>query len=385
VEELPVLMDLSEDERVFVTAASGFVDKELRPAIAPYVREHQFPTPIVRAFAQAGFMGTAYDPAYDGGGLGTRGAALLCELLAEAEPGFAAIYLCNSAPMTAIAKYGSPELKERWLGPLCRGETIASFGVTEPHGGSDVAQIRTRAVQDGDHFVLTGSKVFSTNAGTPLHGLSTVVAVTDPDRGPKGLSTFVVPVGTPGFSVGKAGKKIGWRIADSVELFLDNCRVPASFMVGQRGDGLKQILTTLSVGRVLVAATALGLARKALKLASTYAAGRKFSGRTILENQGVAFALADIATKCHAAELMIRNAAMLIDEERSFRTETSMTKLFASELALEAANTAIQVHGGYGVFEEYDVSGLLGEAKVLQLVEGTSEVQRIVIARSLVN
>lgn len=378
-------MDLTEDERMFVTAASGFVEKELRPAITPFVREHKFPTPLAKAFAEAGFMGTAYDPAYEGGGLGTRGAALLCEMLAEEEPGFAAIYLCNSAPMTVIAKYGSDELKKRFLVPLCRGEIIASFGVTEPHGGSDVAQIKTRAVQDGDHFVLTGSKVFSTNAGTPLHGLSTIVAVTDPERGPKGLSTFVVPVGTPGFSVGAAGKKIGWRIADSVELFLDRCRVPASFMVGERGDGLKQILTTLSVGRVLVAATALGLARKALRLATAYAAGRKFGGRGILENQGIAFPLADIATKCHAAELMIRNAASLIDEDRSFRTETSMTKLFASELALEAANAAIQVHGGYGVFEEYDVSGLLGEAKVLHLVEGTSEVQRIVIARSLVN
>src|SRR5882724_12635931 len=155
-------MDLSEDERMFVTAASGFAEKELRPKIAPYVREHQFPTPLVRAFAQAGFMGTAYDPAYDGGDLGTRGAALLCELLSEVEPGFAAIYLCNSAPMTAIAKYGSAELKQRWLGPLCRGETIASFGVTETHGGSDVAQIKTRAVADGDHYVLSGAKVFST-------------------------------------------------------------------------------------------------------------------------------------------------------------------------------------------------------------------------------
>jgi alkylation response protein AidB-like acyl-CoA dehydrogenase len=378
-----MLMDLSEDEQMLLNAAAGFVAKELRPAIAPFVQEHRFPTALVRSFAKAGFMGTAYDPAYDGGGLGTKGAALLCELLAQAEPGFAAIYLCNSAPMSVLARFGSDALKRQWLGPLCRGEMIASFGVTEPHGGSDVAQIKTRAEADGDHYVLTGSKVFSTNAGTPLHGLSTVVALTDPDRRPKGLSTFVVPVGTPGFSVGKANRKIGWRIADSVELFFDRCRVPASFMVGKRGDGLRQILTTLSIGRVLVAATALGLARKAIGLATTYARERKVFGRSILENQGIAFPLADVSTKCHAAELMIRNAATLIDEDRPFRTETSMTKLFASELALEAANAAVQVHGGYGVFEEYDVSGLLGEAKVLQLVEGTSEVQRLVIARAL--
>jgi len=380
-----MLIDITDDERMLLEAAGAFVEKDLRPAIGAFVAEHRFPTPLVQTFGRAGFMGTAYDPTYDGGGLGTRGAALLCELLAQAEPGFAAIYLCNSAPMSVLARFASDELKRRWLAPLCRGEFIASFGVTEPHGGSDVAQIRTRAVADGDDYVLSGSKVFSTNAGTPMHGLSTVIAQTDPELGAKGLSTFVVPVGTPGFTVGKPGRKIGWRIADSVELFFDQCRVPASFMVGKRGDGLRQILTTLSIGRVLVAATALGLARKALKLAVSYGRDRKLFGRSILENQGIAFPLADITTKCHAAELMIRNAATLIDEDRPFRAETSMTKLFASELALEAANAAVQVHGGYGVFEEYDVSGLLGEAKVLQLVEGTSEVQRLVIARTLVS
>jgi alkylation response protein AidB-like acyl-CoA dehydrogenase len=225
--------------------------------------------------------------------------------------------------------------------------------------------------------------VFSTNAGTPLHGLTTVVAVTDPDRGPKGLSTFAVPVGTPGFSIGKPGRKIGWRIAPSCELFFDGCRVPRSSMIGNRGDGLKQILTTLSIGRVLVAATALGLARKAKRLAVEYGSQRKLFGRAILENQGLSFPLADILTKCYAAELMIHDAAGLVDDGRSFRGQTSMVKLFASELAVEAATLAIQIHGGYGVFEEYDVSGLLGEAKVLTLVEGTSEIQRLVIAREL--
>jgi len=383
--KLPQLGELGEDERLMLAAASRFVERELKPALTSYVSEHRFPTPLVKAFGAAGFMGTAYDAAYGGAALGTRGAALLCQLLAEAEPGFAAIYLCNSAPMTLLAKFGSEELKQRWLTRLCSGEIIASFGVTEPHGGSDVACIKTRAVTDGDHFVISGSKVFSTNAGTPLHGLSTVIAVTDPERGPKGLSTFVVPVGMPGFSVGKPGKKIGWRIADSVELFFDQCRVPASSMIGWRGDGLRQVLTTLSIGRVLVAAAALGLARKALNLASTYASERKFAGRSVIDNQGIAFPLADLATKGHAAELMIRNAATLIDADQPCRTETSMTKLFASELALEAANVAIQVHGGYGVFDDYEVSGLLGEAKVLQIVEGTSEVQRMVIARSLMN
>jgi alkylation response protein AidB-like acyl-CoA dehydrogenase len=380
-----MLLDLSEDERLLRDSVAGFAAKTLQPKIGPYVARHEFPTELVKAFCGLGLMGTAYDPAFEGSGLGTKGAAIVAETLAMAEPGFAAIFLCNSAPMTVLARYGSEPLKHDWLAKLCRGEMIASFGVSEPGGGSDVASIQTRAIEDGDHFVLKGSKIFSTNAGTPLHGLSTVIAATDPERGPKGLSTFVVPVGTPGFTVGKAGHKVGWRIADSVELYFDNCRVPKSHMIGARGDGLRQILTTLSIGRILVGATALGLARKAMNLARTYGAQRKVGGRPIFDNQGLTFPAADVMTKIHAAELMIRNAACLADAERPFRSETSMAKLFASELATDAVDLAVQIHGGYGVFEEFEISGLWGEAKVLQIVEGTSEVQRIVIARELMS
>lgn len=378
-----MLLDLSEDETLLKESLEQFAAGSIRPKIKPFVDRHEFPTELVKEFLSLGFMGTAYDPDFAGGGLGVRGSAIVAEVLARAEPGFAAIYLCNSAPMSVIARYGSDELKRKWLEPLCRGDFIASFGVTEPSGGSDVASIKTRAVEDGDSFVLSGSKVFSTNAGTPLHGASTFVAVTDPELGPKGLSTFVVPVGTPGFKVGKPGRKIGWRIADSVELFLDECRVPKSHMVGNRGDGLKQILTTLSLGRILVGASGLGLARKAMDLAKIYGAERKVGGTPIFNHQGLTFPLADGLTKIHAAELMIRNAACLADAGRPFRLETSMAKLFATEMASEVADIALQVHGGYGVFEEYEVSGLPGEARVLRILEGTSEIQRLVIAREL--
>jgi butyryl-CoA dehydrogenase len=378
-----MLLDLSDDERLLKDSVGAFAEKTLAPAIRPYVAKHEFPTDLVKNFCALGLMGTAYDPAYDGGGFGTSGGAIVAETLAMTEPGFAAIFLCNSAPMTVIARYGSEALKQAWLTRLCRGEMIASFGVTEPGGGSDVATIKTRATEDGDHFVINGSKIFSTNGGTPLHGLSTVIAVTDPDRGPKGLSTFLVPVGTPGFSVGKAGHKVGWRIADSVELYFENCRVPKESMIGQRGDGLRQVLTTLSIGRILVGATALGLSRKAIGLAKKYGEQRKVGGKPIFDNQGLTFPAADILTKIHAAELMIRNAAQYADQERPFRTETSMAKLFASELATQAVDFALQVHGGYGVFDEFEISGLWGEAKVLQIVEGTSEIQRLVIARGL--
>jgi len=376
-----MLMELSNDERMLKDSVDSFCQRALRERIRPYVERHEFPTDLFREFLALGLMGTAYSSDFGGGDLGTRGAAIVSEVLARVEPGFAAIYLCNSAPMTVLARYGSDELKGEWLTRLCQGEMVASFGVTEPGGGSDVASIKTRAVQDGDHFVINGAKVFSTNAGTPLHGVSTVIAVTDPDLGSKGLSTFVVPVGTPGFSVGKASRKIGWRIADSVELYFDNCRIPKSHMIGNRGDGLKQILTTLSIGRILVAAASLGLARKCIDLAKDYGQARKVGGKPIFTNQGLTFPLAHVLTKIHASELMLRNAACLSDSGLPFRTETSMVKLFASELAGEAAEIALQVHGGYGVFDEYEISGLMGEAKVLQIVEGTSEIQRLIIAR----
>src|SRR5690606_32775794 len=376
-----MLIDFNDDERMLTEAVRRFAQQQLAPAMPRHLSDHEFPTELVKAFGQMGFMGTSYDPEYGGGGLGTRGAALVAELLARVEPSFAAIFLCNSAPASLIARYGNDTQKRQWLQAINEGKMVASFGVTEPQGGSDVAAVKTTAVLEGNEYVINGQKMFSTNAGTPLHGFSTVVAVTDPDAGAKRLSSFIVPVGTPGFSVGKPARKIGWRFAGSVELFFDNVRIPKEYLIGQRGDGLKQVLTVLSVGRILVGATGLGLARRAIDLAKSFGRDRKVLGKPILEHQGLSFPLADILTKIHAAELMVRNSATLVDEGRPFRNETGMTKLFASELAVEAALKAIQVHGAYGVFEEYPVSGLLGEAKVVQSAEGTSGTQRLVIAR----
>jgi butyryl-CoA dehydrogenase len=376
-------MDFADLRDDLLDSVTRFARERVTPAITPHLEKHSFPAELVAEAGALGLFGTAYDPAFGGAGLGVRGAALVAEELARAEPSFSAIYVCHSAPATLLDRYGSDALREKWLRPANEGRFIGSFGVTEPHGGSDIANIRTRAVEDGDDFVLTGAKVFSTNAGTPSHGFTTIVAVTDPDMGAKGLSTFLVPVGTPGFSFGQRKPKIGWRAADSVELFLDNVRLPKANMIGRRGDGLKQVLTVLSIGRILVAAIGLGLARKAVDLSRQYGRERKLFGASILAHQGLAFPLADLLTEIHAAELMIANAARLVDEGKPFRVETSMTKLFASQLAVKAASQAIQVHGGYGVFSEYPVAGLLGEAKVLEIVEGTSEMQRMVIAREL--
>jgi len=378
-------MEFSEYQAALDDSVTRFAREKLAPGIGAHLENHTFPTELVAECGRLGLFGTAYSPDFDGAGLGVQGAAMVAERLARVDPSFAAIYICHSAPASLLDRYASAELKEKWLRPSNQGRFIGSFGVTEPHGGSDIANIQTRAVEDGDDFVLTGAKVFSTNAGTPPHGFTTIVAVTDPDKGAKGLSSFVVPVGAAGFSFGQRKSKIGWRVADSVELFLDGVRVPRSNMIGIRGDGLKQVLTVLSVGRILVAAIGLGLARKAIDLVRDYGRERRLFGASILAHQGLAFPLADILTEIHAAELMIANAARMVDEGRPFRTETSMAKLFASQLAVKAALQAIQVHGGYGVFDEYPVSGLLGEAKVLEIVEGTSEMQRMVIARELLS
>lgn len=376
-------MDFASFRDDLHATVTRFTAERLLPGIGAHLQDHTFPAELVAEAGSLGLFGTAYDPEFGGTGLGVRGAALVAEELARGEPSFAAIFVCHSAPATLLDRYASAALKGQWLQPANEGRFIGSFGVTEPHGGSDIANIRTRAVEDGEDFVLNGAKIFSTNAGTPPHGFTTVVAVTDPQLGPNGLSSFLVPVGTPGFTFGRRKSKIGWRVADSVELFLDNVRVPKANMIGKRGEGLKQVLTVLSIGRILVAAIGLGLARKAIDLAREYGRERKLFGGSILAQQGLAFPLADIATEIHAAELMIANAALLVDEGRPFRVETSMVKLFASQLAVKAALQAIQVHGGYGVFDEYPVAGLLGEAKVLEIVEGTSEIQRLVIVRSL--
>lgn len=377
------MLDHTEDEAMLVDAVERFCREQLADALPAHSREHRFPTELVRAFGELGYLGTAYDPAYGGAGLGTRGAALVAEILARTEPSFAAVFLCNSAPASLIVRFGSDEQKREFLEPVCAGRMIGSFGVTEPHGGSDVASIRTKALRDGDDWILSGAKIFSTNAGTPLHGFSTVVAVTDPDKGPKGLTSFVVPVGTPGFSVGRPAAKIGWRFADSVELYFDDVRIPDRSRIGDPGDGLKQVLSVLSIGRVLVAATGLGLARRAIDLSIAHGRDRRLFGKSILEHQGLAFPLADVLTGIHAAELMVRHSAMLVDSGRPFRNETSKTKLFASQLAVDAALKAVQVHGALGVFEDCPAASLIGEAKVLEIVEGTSEIQRMVIAREL--
>jgi alkylation response protein AidB-like acyl-CoA dehydrogenase len=374
-------LPLNEDERALADALDRFIAGSLAPTIGTYVANHAFPEPILREFLSLGFMGAAFPDALGGAGLGLRGGGLVVERLAQCDPGFAAIVLCNSASMSVLSRFATPEQQARWLVPLIKGEMLSSFGVSETQGGSDPASTRTSAAWTGTDWVLNGSKVFSTNAGTALHGLSLVLAQTDPAAGTRGLSTFIVPAGTQGFTIAPPRKKIGWRVAPTVELYFDNVRLPSDHQIGRPGDGLKQVLVALAAGRILVAACALGLTGKALAAASAYARDRYLQGEPIISNQAVSFRLVDLGARYLAAALLTRHAADLVDTGHAARAETSAAKLLASELAVDAALTAVHLHGAYGIFYDQDVSGLIGEAKVLEIVEGVSEVQRLLMAR----
>lgn len=377
----PRELPLTDDEQALAAALDRFVEGTLAPTIDRHVRDHSFPETIVREFLSLGFMGAAFDEDNGGAGLGVRGGALVVERLARCDPGFAAIVLCNSASMSVLARFANGDQKARFLSPLITGEMISSFGVSEPQGGSDPSATRTRAERRGTDFVINGAKVFSTNAGTELHGLSLVLAQTDAAAGPRGLSTFVVPKGTPGFTIARPRDKIGWRVAPTVELFFDDVRVPADHLVGKPGDGLKQVLVALAAGRVLVAACALGLTRKALETAGRYAGARELRGKAVLSNQSVGFRLADLGARLLSASLLTRHAAELLDAGLPARAEASAAKLIASEMAVDAALAAIHLHGAYGIFEEHEASRLIGEAKVLEIAEGVSEVQRLLLLR----
>lgn len=375
--------DLSDEQVLLQRTVREFAQARIAPTIREHLERETFPREIVRGLAELGVFGLPYPEASGGGGAGLLTFALVVEEIARASPSVAAIVLANSAPATLIALSGTEEQKRRWLVPLARGERLGAIALTEPSGGSDTAAVRTRARAADGGWVLDGGKTFITNAGTELSGLAVVAAATEADEARDRLSAFIVPTDTPGFVTGRKLEKIGWRAASTCELFFEACRLPAEALLGARGTGQRQMLVSLTYGRVLVAATAVGLAQACYDHACRYAAERTAFGRSIGGFQGVSFKLVDLAVQLEAARLLTHKAAARSDAGRPFRAEASMAKLFASEVALEAARQAIQVHGAYGISREHPVSWLLGEAKVLEIVEGTSEIQRLLLARLL--
>lgn len=374
---------LTSEQELLRSTVRAFAEREIAPRIGAYVEADAFPEPIVRGLADLGVFGLPFREADGGSGAGMVAFALALEEIARIDVSVAAIVFAHSSPATILSVYSSDEQRARWLVPLAEGRLLGAIGLTEPSGGSDAAAVRTTArpvpADQGGDWVLNGGKTFITNTGTPMPGLAVVVGRTPAG----GLSAFVVPDGTPGYRVGRPLHKIGWRAATTCEVFLEDCRVPADHLVGREGDGLRQALTAITYGRVCVGAIATGLARGAWEQAVAYGRARQTFGRPVTDRQSISFGLAELATRIDAARLLTWRAAALADSGASFRAEASMAKLFATRTALDAAETAIQVHGAYGVSREYPVAKMLGDAKVLEIIEGTSEIQLLLLARLL--
>jgi butyryl-CoA dehydrogenase len=372
----PELLLLRETTRTFAQA-------EIAPVIGGLLEREEFPVALVRRLGSLGVMGLPYPEALGGSGAGLLAFALALEELARVSPSVAAIVFAHSSPATLIYLNGDAQQKREWLVPLAHGEMLGAIGLTEPVGGSDVGNLQTRATRTADGWVLNGQKTFITNTNTELTGVVVVAAVTDAADPRHRLSSFIVPAGSTGLVTARPMRKIGWRIASTCDLFFDDCRLPPSALLGTEGDGARQMLTAVTYGRVCVGAIGLGLAEACFDAAKAYANRREAFGQRIASFQGIGFPLADLAVRIEAARLLTYRAAWRADSGKAFRADASMAKLFGSELAVDAARLAIQVHGASAISREHPMSWLLDEAKVLEIVEGTSEIQRLVLSRLL--
>jgi len=359
-----------------------FARNEVAPKAIEVDEKEIFPHETFKKMAELNLLGLPFEEKYGGAGMDYISYTITLEELARACASTALSYSAHvSLAANPIAQYGSEEQKEKYLKPLATGEKIGSFCLTEPDAGSDAAHIQTTAVKKGNEFILNGSKMFITNA--EVADIFVVAAVTDKEKGHRGISNFIVERGMPGFEIGKKERKCGMRASPTCVLHFNDCRVPQENLLGEYNNGYAQFLETLDGGRVGIAAQALGIAKEAFKRAMLYAQERKQFGRLIGDFQAIQFKLADMATKIYAGENMIYHAAWLKQNGKPYKKEAGMAKLFATEAATEIANQAIQIHGGNGYIREYEVERLWRDAKLLEIGEGTSEVQRLVIYRQI--
>ena len=372
--------DLSDEQRLFRDTVREFAEGEIGPVAEELDREGRFPVELVRRAAELGLMGIPLPEEWGGAGAGTVSYAIAVEELARVDSSFAITVAAHTSLGTMpIHLFGSDEQRQRWLPDLAAGKGLGAFGLTEAGAGSDAGATRTTARAENGEWVIDGSKMFITNAGTEISGCVTITARTAPEE----ISNFVVPNGTPGYDVGPPLKKMGWKSSDTRPLAFADCRVPSDNLLGPRGEGLHQFLEILDGGRISVAALGLGLAQGAYELALGYARTRQQFGRAIARFQAVQFKLADMATEIAAGRALTYHAAWLKDRGRPFAHEASMAKLYTAELACRVADEAVQIHGGYGYMDEYAVSRFYRDAKILEIGEGTNEIQRLVIARGL--
>lgn len=372
--------DLTEEQQMIKKMIREFTDEVVAPGAIDRDRTKEFPVEVFKRLSDMGMMGLPFSEEYGGGGADTISFAIVTEELSRACASTGITYSAHiSLGGAPLNLFGTEEQKHKYLTPICTGESFGAFGLTESNAGSDAGGTQTTAKEDGDDYVINGSKVFITNASYAKH--LAITAITGNEGGNKEISAIIVPTDAEGFTVIDNYEKMGLNASNTTELVLDNVRVPKENLLGTRGNGFRQFLVTLDGGRIGIGAMAVGIAQAAFDRALRYSKERKQFGKTLSEFQITQFKLADMAMKIELARTMVHKAAWLKDQGRPFSKEASMCKLYASEIAMEVASEAIQIHGGYGYMKEYEVERYMRDAKLLEIGEGTSEVQRMVIAR----
>ncbi len=373
---------LTEEQLAVKEAAREFAQKELKPGVIDRDRDMRYPTDEVRKMAALGFLGMMVSPEYGGGGMDTVSYVLAMEEISKIDNSCSVIMSVNNSLVCwGLEKYGTEEQKTQYLTRIAAGDWIGAFCLSEPEAGSDATSQRTTAVDMGDHYLLNGTKNWITNGGTS--NVHLVVAQTHPELGHKGINVFIVETSWQGVTIGAKEDKLGIRSSDTHTIMYNDVKVPKENRIGEDGFGFRFAMQVLSGGRIGIAAQALGIAAGSLELALAYSRERQAFGRPISQHQAIAFKLADMATEVEAARLLVYRSAWLKDRGRDFTSAASMAKVFASEVAMKSSVEAVQIHGGYGFVKEYHVERLMRDAKITQIYEGTSEIQRLVISRNL--
>jgi alkylation response protein AidB-like acyl-CoA dehydrogenase len=374
----------NEDHDLIRSTVRDFAEKEIKPLAQDLDEKATFSYELTQRMGQLGLFGMYVDPMYGGQGTDYLSYIIAVEELARIDSSQAATLAAhNSLGIGPLYKYGTEAQKQTYLPKLCSGEALWGFGLTEPDAGSDSRGSKTKAYLDGEEWVINGAKIFITNAATRITLGSTVQAVTGEKNGDKVFTTLIVPQSTKGFSAAEMHGKMMWRASNTAQLFFDDCRIPHDFVLGEIGDGSKIMLSTLDAGRLAIGAMGLGLAQGAFELALNYALERKQFGKPIAKFQAISFKLADMATKIEAARNLLYKACWLKDNHKPYAKEAAMSKLYCSEVAKEVADEAVQIHGGYGLMKDYDIERFYRDQRLLQIGEGTSEIQRIVISRHI--
>jgi butyryl-CoA dehydrogenase len=375
-------MLLTEDRRMVRDSVRAYVREQIAPHAASWDKTHTFPTQALKGLAELGCYGVAVPDEYGGAGMDYISLAIILEEIAAGDGGTSTIISVNNCPVCSIMMaWANESQKKEFLVPLAKGDMLGAFCLTEPHVGSEAGGLKTFARKDGDHYVLNGVKQFITSG---KHAdIAIVMAVTDKDAGKKGISAFIVPTKTKGYIVARIEEKLGQHSSDTAQILFEECRIPATMLLGAEGQGLKIALSGLEGGRIGIAAQAVGMARAAFEAAHAYAKDRVTFGQPIFEHQAVQFRLADMAMHIEAARQLVHHAAAMKDVGEPCLTQAAMAKLFASEMAEHVCSDAIQIHGGYGYVTDFPVERIYRDVRVCQIYEGTSDIQRILIGRGL--